>query len=33
MDPLPTCLDYLKAKYESDQNTFHVATSEFAKVG
>ena len=33
MDPLPTCLDYLKTKNESDRNTFHVATSEFVKVG
>ena len=35
MDPLPTCLDYmyLKTKDESDRNIFHVATSEFVKVG
>ena len=32
-DPLPTCLDYLKTKDKSDRNTFHVATSEFVKVG
>ena len=33
VDPFPTCLDYLKTKDESDQNTFHTATSEFVKVG
>ena len=33
VDPLPTCLDYLKTKDESDRNIFHVATSEFVKVG
>ena len=33
MDPLPTCLDYLKTKDESDRNTFHVTTSEFVTVG
>ena len=33
MDPLPTYLDCLKTKDESDQNTFHMATSEFVKVG
>ena len=33
MGPLPTCLDYLKTKDESERNTFHVATSEFVKVG
>ena len=33
VDPLPTYLDYLKTKDESDRNTFHVATSEFMKVG
>ena len=32
MNPLPTCVDYLKTKDESDQKTFHVATSEFVKV-
>ena len=33
VDPLPTSLDCLKTKDESDQNTFHVATGEFVKVG
>ena len=33
VDPLPTYLDYLKTKDESDQNTFYMATSEFVKVG
>ena len=33
VDPLPTCLHYLKTKDESDRNTFQVATSEFLKVG
>ena len=32
VDPLPTRL-LLKTKDESDQNTFHVATSEFVTVG
>ena len=33
MDPSPTYLEYLKTKDESDQNTFHVATSGFVKAG
>ena len=33
VDPLPTCLGYLETKDESDRNTFHVAMSEFVKVG
>ena len=27
-DTLPTYLDYLKTKYDSNLNTFHVGTSE-----
>ena len=33
VDTLPTCLDYLKTKDESEQNAFPVATSKLVKVG
>ena len=33
MDPLRTCLDNLKTKDGSDQNTFLMAAIEFLKVG
>ena len=33
VDTLPTYRDYLKTKDDSNLNTFHMATSEYVKLG